>query len=553
MTAPSRALVRHAIAAGVVLVAVSWFVGLPGYLFIDEAAFHAQLEVLDDGGWTVERPFGDLDPDQRHVPMARAHVVEGGYAPFAKHPVHLLVAYWADALGGRAGVRALSTFGALTAAVGAALIARPLGRRPAVATLWITAIASPLVFHAQLVVGHALAAGVAAVLLWRVLATRASAVDPALVAGLAAVGVLVRSEFVLLVVALALSVGAMALRARSVVGVGRALAAVGGGLVAYVVEPVLVERWVGGSSSPTVISSGSRGGTSGLFEGARTALLQADQARPGAISMLTVILVGVLGAAAIWKLRSSSPDRPLTAVIAAVSLVAAVVHLTVPDIVPGIVWAFPALWLLLALPTSDLPRPVAVGVLTSTLFALAILVTQYAVAGGGLEWGWRYFAVGLPALTPALGLGVSRLVDRTRGDRLLQGALVAVGVASVLVPVSGLVEQRRYLSDTEYFLDRVEAAASDVDFVVSADPSFGRLAYPLALDGRTAPVSGDDAARFLGWLAEDGADEVLLVWRGDDAPTFDLGDWSETGKTIYIAAEYRGAYLELEPNTRSPS
>lgn len=536
-----RAVLAHAALAALALVAVSWFVGPPGYFFIDEAAFHAQLEVLDElDAWVVPEPFDRAPGSGIGGAMARDHDVEGGYAPFVKHPVHLQLAHLADDLAGRAGVRALSTIGAAVAAAATGLLAVSLGRRPAVLAVWLTALASPLVFHAQLVVGHALAAGVAALLVWRVHAARRWRADPVLAALLGAAGVLVRSEVALLLASTVAVHAVWSLRARRWNRFSVAVAAAVGGAAAYLAEPRLVERWVGGESAPATISAGSRGGAEGSLSGLRVALLQADLARPGALSALTVVLVGALGALALLRLRSRPTDPGLAAVLGVATLGAAIVHLTEPDVVAGILWAFPALWLLVGLRRGDLGSDVVgPGLAIAGVFAIAVLATQYEVAGSGMEWGWRYFAVGLPALVPALALGADRLWRAAGADRTLLVGLGAVAVAFLLVPASGIVEQRRYLSDTEYFLDRSAALADEVDVIVTVDPSFSRLAYPLTIDGRVATATSLPEA--VETVAEAGADRIAVLWRGDDAPDVDLGTVLEE---VYVAADYRARILE---------
>lgn len=539
----------HAALAAVALAAISWFVGLPGYFFIDEAAFHAQLEVLDErGGWVAPEPFDAGPGSGIATAMARDHDVEGGYAPFVKHPVHVRLAHLADEVAGRAGVRALSTVGAAVAAAATGLLAAPLGRRPALLAVWLTAVASPLVFHAQLVVGHALAAGVAAVLLWRVHAARRWRADPLAAAILGAAGVLLRSEVVLLLASIVAVHAVWSLRHRRwdrlVVAVAGAL----GGAAAYLAEPRLVERWVGGASAPATISAGSRGGADGSLSGLRIALVQADLARPGALSALTVVLAGALGALALARLRTRPSDPGLVAVLGVAALAAAGVHLTEPDIVAGLVWAFPALWLLVGLGRAHLRDDVVgPGLAIAGVFAVAVLLTQYEVAGSGMEWGWRYFAVGLPALVPALAVGAERLRRAAGADRTLLVGLGAVAVTFLLVPASGIVEQRRYLSDTEYFLDRSAALAEEVDVIVTVDPSFSRLAYPLTIDGRVATATSLPEA--VATVAEGGAERIAVVWRGDDAP--DVEDLGTVLEEVYVAADFRARVLE--PNTRSPS
>lgn len=547
-----RWLLLHALLLAGVLFACSAVVGLRAYFFIDEAAFYAQLEALDRGDWSVDRPYAELDDDLEHLPMVRSDVVDGGFAPFAKHPVHVLLADAADDVLGRAGVRALSTLGVLAASVAVAAAVSHRGRTVSLVALWLTALSTPLLFYGQLVVAHALGAGVAALVLWRVLVAVPRRYDPVVVAGLAALGVLLRAEFLLLLASIATVSLAWAVARRRLVGLGRPLAGAIAGALAYMLEPLLLQRWVGAEAAAKSISISVEGGSAGRRDGALVALLQPDYIRPGVLAPLTVMLVTILGAASLYLVARRASDSGLAVVLAGGAALAALLHLTVPDIVPGLIWAFPAMWLALGLRRDDLDERLAKGLQVAALFGASVLATQYRIAGGGVEWGWRYFAIGIPALVPALAVGVISIWRRAHGDPLRRAALVLVSVAFLLVPLSGLLEQRRYLSDTQYFLEQVRSATSDVDFVASFDPSFGRLAYPLALDGRVAPVAASTSAQLFGWLEADGVERVLLVWRSEERPELEILGYRTASETRYISSGYRGVVVE-RTNTRSPS
>lgn len=547
-TGAHRSLGLHAALAAFVLVSVSLWVGLEGYFFIDEAAFYGQLEVLDDGDWVVESPSVLADePD--HVPMARSHVTEDGFAPFVKHPVHVRLAELAEDVGGRTGVRASSTVGVIVAAALAGALAERSRRGAGPIALWLTALCSPLLFQAQLVVGHALGAGVAALLLWCVFAFAPRPAAVPVTAALGAAGTLIRSEFLLLAasVALVVVVRAVLTRERSrTAGATAGLAGLAGAAAAWLLEPFVVERWVGGDASSTVISSASRGGLGGALEGAQAALVDVG---PGSTrSLVALIVTSTVVVAAVWKARSAPTDGVPVLLLGFVATAAAVTWLTDSEIVPGLLFAFPALGLLVALPRLRGDDVDALLLLVAAAFAGAVLVTQYRVAGGGVEWGWRYFSIALPAVAPALAVALLRLWHGATGATARLGLSLVV-LAAVLVPLGGVVAQKRYLRETDRFLDRVVAAADDTSFVVSTDASFGRFAYPVSVRGRSARVTAENATSLLSSLAADGVEPVLLVWRGD-LPSFDLGDYAVRGAEVDLRAGYRAVHLS---NVRSPS
>jgi len=531
----------HVVGGGALLVAVSAAVGFDGYFFIDEGALYGQLEVMEDrGGWTIQRPFPDRDPTGEHVPMAKADIAGDRYAPFAKHPVHVILATAADAVGGQVGVRLLSSLGVLVAGLGAAAMVGGDAFRRA-AAFWITVAASPLLFDAQLVVAHALGAGVAAAVFAAVTGRleRRPSVAVAIAACGASFGGLLRNEFVLLAIAAALVFATTGWRRRDR---WHALAGVGfgfGGVVAYLVEPRLIRAAIGGRAELDAAPSGGSG-LGQVLEAAGRSLFEAGGGTSPAAT-LGIVLAGALTAAFVVFASRGRPDVPMLWVLAVGALVGGVAFLRDPQLVTGLVWTFPALWLLLPVLRHGLPRetPVRAGVLVAGVFAILVAATQYSTLGG-LEWGWRYVAIAVPLVTPALAQVAADLWVRPGVPRLALLSVLAVGS---IVSVGGLRVQATLLRDTDTFLAAASevSGSADADWIVSTDASFGRFAYDLSVRGRVATANGGTEDDVLGWLHADGVDRVLLIWRsvGDEVPEFKLGSFRRTGAVRYIASGYR--------------
>jgi hypothetical protein len=547
----------HLIPIGLLLVLSSFFVGHDGYVFIDEAALHAQVELVGDGSWTTGRPLADVDRQGVHAPMARSTLTDDGFAPFPNHPLHVLVARVAAEVGGDTGVRMLSVLGVLGATMAAGGLAAARSRRHSAVAMWITGVASPLVFDANLVLAHAMAAavtGAAFVLVFRtaprIRTARAGVTVAIAVGALIATGALLRSEVVLLgaVTGLVAVVHGVRDRTGPVVMVG--VAAVAGAATTYLLEPLWIEAVTGSSTSRKVIAASSRGGVTGAAEGALTVLFGRGDA--GAALVVSVLFA----TAAVLGLRMR-PTEPMFAVLlAGGGFLAAGVHLTDPSIVPGFVWAFP---LLAAGAAAVSPRqlwPVAIRRSSQAvgLFALAVLLTQYSV-GGGAEWGWRYVAVALPAVGAALSIP---LVDRSRttppAARLAVSGVVLVGV---LVPFSGILAQRQAAARVERLLDRTDAAlqTSDADLIIAADASFGRYAWPRSIAGEVVTARGGerDLDRLLAHLRERDVERILLVWSGPEPAV--PGDRARAGGDVTTLLEraYVARTYDLVPNERSPS
>jgi hypothetical protein len=537
----ARFLAAHGLAAVAVLLAVTGYVGLGGYFFIDEAAVHAQLDVLEKGSWTVPRPFPAEDPAGGMVAMANSAVVGDQYAPFAKHPVHVLALRGADVVGGRFGVRLLSVLGTAAAALAAAVLAGTSRRRAALA-LWVTAAASPLLFDSQLVVAHALAAGVAGWLAVTVLAARPATWSVVGAAALAALGGLLRNEMVIYSGVLAAVVVVASFRARPWGRIGVAAACAMGGLTAYLAEPTIV-RWA--LATDTGGGVAVRPGTElqALLRAARTTTVGFGDVST-ATAALGLVLVPFFLVLLAWRVSASEGDHLIVAALAAGAVGSAVLFASDPFLVPGLLWAFPLIaYLVLLLSPRWRGSQALVPLVVFLAFGAAVAASQYE-QGGGHEWGWRYVAVGMPLLCATLAGVLDSLLGSGRTARL--AAVAGLGSA-VIVAAGGVLVLGRDVATTREFLERATDASerADADWVVSLDPSFGRFAYPVSLEGRTVTAQPATAGRALRLVAADDASRVLLVWRnGSEPPVADLGPYGETDVRFELGGEYRAVVLE---------
>lgn len=547
----------HLVPIALVLVVSSFFVGHDGYVFIDEAALLAQVDLVADGEWVTDRPLADADPDGAYAPMARSTVTDDGFAPFPNHPLHVLVAAAADGVGGDVGVRMLSVLGAVGAAAAAGWLGATRSRLHGAVSMWVAGLASPLVFDANLVVAHTVAAaftGAALVVAFRAGSRSGSARTDVIVAlgvgALITAGGLLRSEVVLLGAAIGVVAGLRGFLGRSRRGVLVGSAAFSAAVGVYVLEPLWIDRLVGESPGQKVIAASSRGGVSGAKEGALTVLFGRGEAG------MAVVLAVLLACAAVVALRLRPSDAGLAAVLAGGGVVAAATSLADPRVIPGIVLAFPLLTAgALAAGTRQVwPTAIRRSGEAAGLFALVVLATQYSV-GGGAEWGWRYVAVALPAVCAGLSIPLVALArSPARPARIALAGVVLVGL---LVPLGGVVAQRRTVERVAKLLDRTDAgfASTGADVIVAADSSFGRYVWPRSLDGDVVTVRTgvDELDQLLGFLAVRGVDQFLLVWVGSE-PAVPLERASPDGEVIsLLEGTYDARAYDLVPNTRSPS
>lgn len=536
----------HAVAGALLLASTSWLVGLDGHFFIDEAAMYAQMEVMEQGDWTVPRPFADVDDGLQHVPMANAYVTDDGYAPFVGHPLHVAVAFGLHQLVGDVAMRLVSALGVLGAAAGAAALADRRSPATGVVAFWLTLLASPLLFHSQLVLAHGPGAALATALLLAMSSIRRTPRRIVAVSAITAAGVLFRSEFLLFGGAVALVYGVEALRRRRPTDLVTAGFVAVSTVVTYRLEPRLVEGLVGGEAAARGLpsTSGARDGPGEVLVGARRAVLDLGGGPDEVLGRMTLIAAVVLAVAAIASTLSRAPDRGITRLMSFGALAAAAIHLTDVHLVRGVFWAFPALLLLLPVLLRRLPVPPdeARRLLAVAVFALFVTITQYS-GGGGPEWGWRYTAIAIPAVTPTLARALVWLWHRA--PTVPRDASAALAASFVLVTASSLLVVDEQLGATASFVNAVERVVQDseADFVVFTDPSFGRFAYTVTIEGVVAPVAPRNSSTFLRTVADAGADRVLLVWRDDEPERLPLGPFARTDERYPIDGRYEALVL----------
>jgi hypothetical protein len=488
--------------------------------------------IAEDNTFAIPHPFPEADPDGVAFPLDSSLRIDGGHAPLPKKPVYTLLLAGADLAVGVPGMMIVSIAGTVIAATFAALVARRLHPSLALPTLWLTGAASPLVADAYLAIAHALAAGVCAAALLAV----ASALDRrtfarlALVAAPIAAAITLRSEALLFGVALALALLASAglRRDRWTAWVGAA-AVVGLG-AGVVIDRAVTNRLLGASGvAIPATSGGSEAGSflSGRAKGFVTTLLRPGYGaiRPTGLLMIVLLLGGLL---VVRELRRDDPDRRFVrsaaAIIIGVALLVLVVAMTGdPQIVPGLLVAFPVgVWGIVALDRATIRHPLGeVLALTATLFALAVLATQYA-QGGAWEWGWRYFAIGLPCVTPLVAAGLRRLSDRVDADtaRVWIASIAAAAIA-LAVMGTGSVGYfrdgwRDFVAATVAIAERTDPGDGGGPVVVATEPELPRAAWDEMEGSRWLLVAPEDVAAMLERLHDLGVRELVVATKGPE-------------------------------------
>lgn len=484
--------------------AARW-VGAPGEVGIDEGVAVLQAQALaDDGAWTLDHPLEAVDPAGSAFPLRSTSRTEDGYVPFAKHPLYPRLLAWTDDVGGVAAMVGLSIAGAVVAAMAAGWLAGRLDRRLAAPSLWVTGVASPLLFDSGIVLAHTLgaaAAGLGAVAVVRHLDEgRAVSRWLAVVAPCVAAVVLLRGEGILLAGAVAAVTGGVAVARRHAAWGSAALSVAVLGGVSLLAD----RRW---SSSILGASIGLPGGTAAddsLLEG-RIAGLVTTTVRPSyAADDRHLLLIGgvALLAIVVLALRRGGSDERMAGGAAAVSAALVVLWAVSgrPGPVPGLLLAFPVLWVGLALGRWGREPAARALVAVGAVFAGAVAATQYR-QGGGFEWGARYVALALPLVVPVAVLGLARAWDAIDDRRV--GRAVAVGLAVTTLALGGvaIASQQRLGGFNRSFGSELIAVAPDSrlgggdrdgrPIIVGADFLIPQLVWPQYDRARWLRIRGD--------------------------------------------------------------
>ena len=437
-------ILLHLAGLGAVLIALLPLVRPGPVFFSDEGAPILQERLLRVTHSWVEpaSPLPHVDPRgvARTIPNADAGAK--GRAPYAKHPLYPLTLGLLDRMFGTGGVLGVSIAGTLLSALAAAGIASMVDAHLARPALWIAGLASPLAFDSYIAVGHTIGAAFAAlsaVGLMAIIQRRSWRW-----AALALVGVgvaattMFRTEGALWGGAVAVTAALLVAFRRTAAPLVTSAAGVASVVSVFVVrraEARLLLRHVGAGqatlSGPDV-SSHQGFALQRLHGVARTVFAPGYQANSREALLLGAAAT-LVGLAAVLARRAKTPDHVTIALVVAALLSAARLLFGSPAAVPGLVVAFPlGLFALLLLSNDDVRSDGQVALLSCVLaFGAAVVGTQYA-KGGGVEWGGRYFAIGLPVAAVVVA-GVLRryFVTVPRPAMTAQVAALAATVASL--------------------------------------------------------------------------------------------------------------------------
>ncbi len=518
----------HLAGLALVLAGLALVVGTSASFSADEGAVIIQARSLSGGrGWLVAHPLPSGDPAGVNYPLELSEHGTRGWAPYAKHPLYALILAAADRVGGVPVMVLLSLAGTVVAAGLAGALARRLDPALARPALWVTGLASPLLFDGFLLIAHTLGAALAAAAaLAAVVAVERRRPVVAVLGGAAlAACVLLRTEAVFLAGAMALVAGTVALRRRELRPIAATVAFVsvvaGGG--AHLLDGWWTAHIVGAAvPAAPAVAAPAVAAPSGLVAGRIQGFL-VTWLTPGYgghpvtnLALLVMLAAVVLGAATVrWHPEDARRVRVL-ATVAAIGAVAAL--LAGPgNVVPGLLLAFPlaAAGLMLVGRRTVRSGMAAAGSGVCALFVVTVLATQYAKGGGG-EWGGRYFAVAIPLAVPILLLAIwdQRSRVEPRVARWVVVALVVCSGVLTTMGVSALGSSHRANARLVAAVDGVgRSVAPDHPVMVTTEGSMPRFAWSTFYSQRWLLATPDGLGDLLGRLRAAGVIRVGFVTR----------------------------------------
>ena len=481
----------HVLVLAIGLLALVPVIGTSSSFSPDEPVAITQARSLaEGGGWIVEHPFPEVDPDGQFYPLAGSSNGEHGAAPFAKHPVYPLMLAALEPVGDLAAMMVLSVLATVAAAALAALLAKELTgglQRP---VLWAVGVASPLFFDAYLVIAHSLGAAlVTAATLAVVVAVRRQRVVLLMVGAIAllSAAVLLRSEALIFAGGIGVATATVGVAHRRLGLVGW-----GGLMVLSGVATAMSEKWfqqlLMGSDQGTVTVPDAGGSfVETRWAGFLNTWLSPSSSSGvgGGDALLVIVMLLAVAGVVVLRWRSSRPYMLVVLAVTATVLATLGFYGDPDRVVPGLLVAFPLAVFGIGLVDREYIRAPAHLILTVTvgLFMAGVLATQYG-AGGSAEWGGRYFALGLPLLTvlsiDALARRSPTLpvpVRRWAGAGLVTcSLLLAVGAVTSLTSIHR--HNHRLVGRLVSSSQQVVPGDGGVAVVISAWPNIARHVWP---------------------------------------------------------------------------
>ena len=556
-----RARLRwHAAVLLLAMAGVGAFIGVHSTFTDDSTNVILQAEALAHGHWAIPDPFPQVDPHHQDFAAENVGYTAAGFAPLAKHLTYTILIAPVVGLFGSGGLMALSMLGTVLAALCSARLARLYAPGHERTVFWATAVASPLFFYGFVYTGQTVGAAAVAVAMVAGLAyLRTGRLVALLGAGLAmGVGVAAREESMIWCGAACLASPLLIRRRGRRTGhplprVGLLVVSLaGGGFLARASDLILAHRLLASSQPVSQQASALLGGNTvanqfrGFFIAAAGPGQGFDPFSQTRHGVLAVTVAGLaLTAVAARMLRNREPAIILSVAAGGAAALFPIRTLLEPTSpVAGLLPAFPLLWAgLWLMGRAEIRSPEARWALgAGVIFAAGVAASVYS-DGGGLQWGGRYFGVGLPVVLPLVVAAIGRhgAAVSGRARQILAVCLVAATAATGWQTLATLTTYHRAGSGAMAELAAAAPLATPGDHgkpvVVSTSDALGTLfaAFP---DYRMLRVT--DSARLT---------ELGLRLRAAGVNRIILAGYTTKADELTLAGTYR--VLESIPDLPS--
>jgi hypothetical protein len=513
----------HAAVLLIILLAVLPFTETGPVWLADEGGMRLQAELLaDDRGWSLQRPFAELDPEEITTPIESASINGEEYTPFAKHVVASVALGAARRIAGPIGLILLSILGTALAAWVVGAIAEGRRRGTGRWALWALGLGSPLVIYSYTSTSHTIGVALAAVAVASavaVLSGRLAWAVPLLLA--VAVGPQFRNEALLFGGAVAIVLLAFSLRpfrlARFAVALGVAAAAAVG-----FAGNLALEQSVGGALSVPVDTT-APGAVERIVNAGTSVLVRVstdDAVAAVAVFALAGATVLLLG----WLRHEPQATKRHLFHAGLVIASAAALLLVGPAHVYGLLLAFPLLFGGLLTIRSEVwsVETYRFLLIIGTVYMVAVLLTQ-DFGGGGVQWGGRYLFLALPALLPPAIAGIAAAVERLDRDAVrVVVAAVVIGAGALTITSIQVLSERH--QGTEGVVAAMSAAAATVGpagdgggpVIFSQFTNVGRMSWETVEDIRYLLMPEDAMAEYTERFAAEPIDRFVLLASNDE-------------------------------------
>jgi hypothetical protein len=513
----------HAALVLVILLAILPFTKSGPVWLADEGGMRLQAELLaDDQGWSLQRPFADLDPEEITTPIESASINGEEYTPFAKHVAASILLGASRRLAGPIGLILLSILATAIAAWVVGAIAEGRRRGTGRWALWALGLGCPLVIYSYTSTSHTIGVAIAAVAVASavaVLGGRLAWAVPLLLA--VAVGPQFRNEALLFGGAVAIVLLAFSLRPFQIARFAVALG-VGAAAVAGFAANLLLEQSVAGALSVPVDTT-APGAVERIVNAGTSVLVRVstdDAVAAVAVFALAGATVLLLG----WLHHEPQATKRHLFHAGLVIASAAALLLVGPAHIYGLLLAFPLLLGGLLAIRSDVwsVETYRFLLIIGGVYVVAVLLT-HDFGGGGVQWGGRYLFLALPALLPPAIAGIAAAVGRLdREPARVVIAAVVIGAGVLTITSIQLLSERH--EGTGGVVTAMSAAAVAVGpagdgggpVIFSQFTNVGRMSWETVEDIRYLLMPEDAIAEYTERFAAEPIDRFVLLASNDE-------------------------------------